>query len=352
MSPVELHDDFLRISIDGQRADFHLRWLRHNCDVDRHPLTGERTLDSSELPDRLSVSEAVLDDEVLRIRWTNDQRTSRYRVAWLREHSYSLGSAEPIPPSADTSKLELLGGRAPEAVADELVSRVLRDGAVIVRRDHPAPETETEAWIAAIEQRGFRTVGTHFGRIEDLRTDNTTNANTDQLGYTDARIQLHTDQPFLPEPPRLQLLQAIRRAERGGENLVADGRTAFRYLESLDADAAHRLTSTPVRFHRKQAQFEREVIAPIVTFESDRFRVRSSYFTVAPYKLPFAEMSAWYRAHDAYVRILRDPRHHHRFRLDPGDVLLYDNHRMLHGREAFTGARWVRGVYFDVVEDG
>ncbi len=44
-------------------------------------------------------------------------------------------------------------------------------------------------------------VETHFGRIEDLRTDNTTNQNTDQLGYTDAAINLHTDQPFIADPP-------------------------------------------------------------------------------------------------------------------------------------------------------
>src|SRR4051812_9680726 len=197
MGEVELFDDYLRISIDGQRADFHLRWLRHNCDVDRHPLTGERTLDSAELPDRLGVSEAVLDVDVLRVRWTNDQRTSRYPISWLREHAYASGREAVPPPSNDTSTLEILGGAGPHAIADELIARVLRDGAVIVRRDHPAPETETETWIAALEQRGLRTIATHFGRIEDLRTDNVTNANTDQLGYTDARIQLHTDQPFL-----------------------------------------------------------------------------------------------------------------------------------------------------------
>lgn len=44
-------------------------------------------------------------------------------------------------------------------------------------------------------------VETHFGRIEDLRTDNTTNKNNDQLGYTDAAINLHTDQPFIADPP-------------------------------------------------------------------------------------------------------------------------------------------------------
>jgi hypothetical protein len=70
----------------------------------------------------------------------------------------------------------------------------------------------------AFAGQGLRVIGTHFGRIEDLRVDNTTNANTDQLGYTDAPIDLHTDQPFLDEPPRYQLLQSIRRAEVGGES--------------------------------------------------------------------------------------------------------------------------------------
>ena len=35
--------------------------------------------------------------------------------------------------------------------------------------------------------------------------------------------------------------------------------------------------------------------------------------------------------------------------LSPGDFLLYDNHRILHGRTAFRGARWVRGIYFDPI---
>jgi gamma-butyrobetaine dioxygenase/trimethyllysine dioxygenase len=194
-------------------------------------------------------------------------------------------------------------------------------------------------------------VTTHFGRIEDLRTDNTTNAHTDQLGYTDAAIDLHTDQPFLDAPPRYQLLHGIRTADRGGETLLADGEAAFRYLASLDSEAAKLLQRTPVRFHRRQREFERVVTAPIITLHDGRIHIRSSYFTVAPYNVRFDRMTAWYRAHDRFVRILRDPRHHYRFRIRAGDVLVYDNRRMLHGRTAFAGPRWVRGVYFDEPSD-
>ena len=102
-----------------------------------------------------------------------------------------------------------------------------------------------------------------------------------------------------------------------------------------------------MRFHRKQKAFERIVDTPLVTWPDGVFRIRSSYFTLAPFKLPFERMEAWYRAVDRFTRIVRNPDHHYRFRLRPGDVLVYDNHRMLHGRTAFRGARWVRGVYFD-----
>lgn len=347
MTSVVVHDEFVRLVDNGRHVDFHLRWLRHNCDVDRHPTTRERLIDSAELPDQLAVREATIDDGVLRITWLHDNRTSRYPLAWLDRHAYAVNrEAAPRPPS-DVRLLELDGARGPAAVARDLLAKVAQHGAALVRREHPNPEVETEAWIDALDARGLRVIPTHFGRIEDLRTDNTTNANTDQLGYTDAAIGFHTDQPFLDEPPRYQLLQSIRVADRGGDSIVADGEAAFRYLASLDVEAADLLRRTPVRFHRQQKQFEREVISPTITLRDGRAHIRSSYFTVAPYQLPFDRMTAWYRAHDQFVRILRDPRHHFAFRLRPGDVLVYDNHRMLHGRTAFAGSRWVRGVYFD-----
>lgn len=346
MSQVEIHDGFLSVVESGKRSDFHFRWLRHNCDADRHPQTGERTIDSADLPDHLAVTDATIDDNVLRVTWQHDARVSRYPLAWLREHAYAVDRlATPRPPN-DVSILEIDGSAGPSEIAAELLARVRTHGAAIVRREHAQPEAETEAWIAALEAHGLGVIGTHFGRIEDLRTDNTTNANTDQLGYTDAAIDLHTDQPFLDHPPRYQLLQGIRIAD-GGDSIVADGEAAFRYLASTDAAAAELLLRTAVKFHRKQKQFERVVIAPVITNHRGRIQVRSSYFTLAPFELPFERMTAWYRAHDQFTRLVRDPRHRYTFRIRAGDVLLYDNRRMLHGRTAFKGARWIRGVYFD-----
>jgi gamma-butyrobetaine dioxygenase/trimethyllysine dioxygenase len=350
---LELHDEWLRVPLgDGDHADFHYRWLRHNCDRERHPRTDERTRCSSELPDDPSPRRAVLTDDALEIDWAPDGHASRYPLLWLRAHAYAPGRVAPPPPSSELAPLLLSAhGRPLADQVREALALVRVRGAAVMRHDPDdptPPEQATAAIVAAFEAAGLRVIDTHFGRIEDLRTDNTTNQNTDQLGYTDAPVHLHTDQPFLDRPPRYQLLQSIRRADTGGENLLADARAAFRHLEATDAHAAELLATVPVRFHRKQRDFERLVIAPIVSRRGDDdFRVRCSYFTLAPHALPFARTLDYYRAHDRFVRLLRDPRHHVRVMLEPGDWLLYDNHRTLHGRTGFTGARWVRGVYFD-----
>ncbi len=351
---LALHSDWLRVPLgDGEHADFHYRWLRHNCDRERHPQTGERTLCSSELPDQLAPRSATLTADALEICWEPDGHPSRYPLAWLRAHAYAKNQQLPEPPSSDLERITFdARGHDLASQVREALARVHDHGAAVVRRDilndTLAPEAATEAIITAFEAAGLRVIGTHFGRIEDLRTDNTTNQNTDQLGYTDAPIGLHTDQPFLDHPPRYQLLQGIRAADEGGANLLVDARAAFRRLAALDAHAAELLTGVPVRFHRRQKNFEREVISPMIVANGDDFLIRCSYFTLAPHALPFARMLDFYRAHDRFIRLVRDPRHHWHTTLAAGDWLIYDNHRTLHARTGFTGARWLRGIYFDV----
>ena len=350
---VEVSPGALRVHFGAGRghADFHFRWLRHWCDRERHPTTRERTLDSSELAAEVFPLEAGVEGDALRVRWAPDGHESEYALPWLYAHAYARDRAAVPPPPSELAPVELTSpGAADPAVIARALALVRERGVAVLRRTGPVdPETETEAIAAALEAHGLRVIPTHFGRIEDLRTDNTTNANTDQLGYTDAAIQLHTDQPFLDHPPRYQLLQGVRSADEGGANFLVDARAAARHLRDTDRAAFELLTRTPVTFHRRQKSFERTVVSPMLQHVDDdeAFLVRYSYFTLAPYRLPFEDMEAWYRAVDRFARLVRDPRNQLRLSLRPGEWLLYDNHRMLHARTGFRGPRWVRGVYFD-----
>lgn len=352
MSEVLRFDTWLRVPLPRGHADFHYKWLRHACDLDRHPTTRERTVDSSDIPDAVHATRAWLADGTLLVEWAHDGRVSRYLLAWLDAHAYARDRVGvPPPPSAlEPITLVRTPGSSLATIVAEALARLDAHGVVVVRRAREIitpPQDETEVIVEAFAAARLRVIDTHFGRIEDLRTDNTTNANTDQLGYTNAAVDPHTDQPFIAAPPRLQLLQAIRAADTGGESAVVDGRAAAAYLRDQAPEAYATLSSVPVHFHRRQAAFESLIVAPILSGEGQSFMIRYSYFTMDPQRLPFEHMPAWYRAYDAFARIVRNPAHQYRFALAPGDFLLYDNHRMLHARTAFTGARWLRGIYFD-----
>ena len=354
MPRIEPSPSYLRVHFgDGHHADLHWFWLRHECPLERHPQTSERTLSMADVKLDVRPKETWLDaGGTLHVRWrgaADDRPPSTYPIAWLRDHAYAPDRDAHERPLLREDFVAAAGPGA--AIPPDFRARLARDGAVIIpaRSETEAARPEhTERLIDEIAKTGLTVIGTHFGRIEDLRTDNTTNQNTDQLGYTDAGVDLHTDQPFLDDPPRYQMLHAIRTAPRGGESLLADAQAAADWLGATDAIALSLLETIPVRFHRKQKAFEKLFVGPILERRPDgRVHVRSSYFTMAPHRVAFARMEAFYRAYQTFFRWIAEPSHHLRFVLRPGEALVYDNHRMLHGRTSFEGDRWVRGVYFD-----
>ena len=145
----------------------------------------------------------------------------------------------------------------------------------------------------------------------------------------------------------MQLLQCVQRAETGGSNYFVNASHAALYLREIDPQSYYLLTTVPVHFHRKQKEFQSIHVGPIIETDADGIKqVRHSYFTLAPFRLPFWLTMAYYRAYRQYAAILYDAQSQYRVRLDRGDLVLYDNYRMLHAREAFTGPRHLRGVYF------
>jgi alpha-ketoglutarate-dependent taurine dioxygenase len=354
---ITLRDRWLRVRFEGgapTHGDFHYLWLRHNCDQDLHPATRERVVDASEFDEAIRPRDAWIEGgDTLVIHWDEpSERCSRYALAWLRAHAYAPGRVDPGGPDTDLAGITLDAAALGDALFDHALARLSARGVARIvgyrpRGEDVGPE-DTEALIDELTARGLAVIGTHFGRIEDLRTDNRTNANNDQLGYTDAAIDLHTDQPFLEEPPHFQALHCLQPAPVGGDTALVDARALSELLRAEDADAWEMLRTVPVVFHRKQRSFEKVLSAPVLGEDGPSgFRARYSYFTLAPFRVPFAQMERWYRAHRRFARMVRDPRHQLRFRLEAGDVVLYDNHRMLHARTGFTGPRWLRGVYFD-----
>ena len=305
----------LRVYLQGapfEHLDLHHFWLRSQSDLDRHPTTNERVVDSSEIDLESVVPESVnFTERELKISWMGENHVSTFTTEFLVENAYAPDLEEVPSPPSRLSRIMMDAttfGSLRELIPNVL-SQVEKDGVAIVTGCPADSEGHmTEELIEAVEQCGLVLQETHFGRVEDLRTDNSTNRNTDQLGYTDSGVQLHTDQPFIAKPPKFQMLQCVRPADKGGESFLVDGLAAARYLKSIDEDAFNLLSSIPVRFHRKQKAFESKQVKPILDFDSANapFQIRYSYFSMAPHIVPFGKMESYYRAYSKFAKIVRD----------------------------------------------
>src|SRR3546814_11897775 len=73
--------------------------------------------------------------------------------------------------------------------------------------------------------------------------------------------------------------------------------------------------------------------------------------TLFPYTSLFRSLlDDYYPARRRFGRLLRDPKYLVRYRLKAGECVVFDNHRVVHGRDAYgaeSGARYLRGTYVD-----
>ena len=61
--------------------------------------------------------------------------------------------------------------------------------------------------------------------------------------------------------------------------------------------------------------------------------VRHNNRSVAPWDLAYEDMVPFYRAHQTLATLLRQPEFGYRMAMWPGEYLVLDNQRVLHGRE-------------------
>ncbi|TDR56086.1 TfdA family taurine catabolism dioxygenase TauD, partial [Halomonas ventosae] len=73
-------------------------------------------------------------------------------------------------------------------------------------------------------------------------------------------------------------------------------------------------------------------------------------FLRGPLQAPFEEVEPAYEALMTLQRMLHEPAFTIRFTYRPGDLVIFDNRRLLHARDAFEGAsghRWLQGCYME-----
>ena len=170
---------------------------------------------------------------------------------------------------------------------------------------------------------------------------------------SDRALAVHTDLPYRGAPPGAQLLLACRSDVAGGASTLVDGHEAAARLAASDPAAFDLLTHVPVEHPYVREEVEIVGRAPLIELDADGAlgTIRRAPDLMGSPSVGPEQADEFYAALRAWWRLLDDPGRTHIVRLAPGDLLLFDNHRMLHGRTAFqlgaSGRRVLRGCYLD-----
>jgi gamma-butyrobetaine dioxygenase len=190
---------------------------------------------------------------------------------------------------------------------------------------------------------------TNFGELFDVRST----PDAIDLAYTALHLDAHTDNPYRSPVPGVQLLHCLVNETSGGLSTLVDGFAVAAALEAREPEAFRILTSTPVRFRYRDKSTELVASAPPIELDVSG-RPRTIHFSPRLDFVPLlqpAELSAYYRARRIFDRMLRGTEFEIRFLLNGGDLVMFDNQRLLHGRTGFDpaeGLRHLQGCYIDI----
>jgi len=330
----------------GVHGEFTALWLADNRAEDRHA-NGQRLIDILDLPAEVTITSAQIDGETLCVQFADDVPPFRRPLAWLRA---TLGPLRAVRPELDPHPW--LDGARLEATRDFAwldharftadaasrgvwLRRLARDGLAFLSAV-PSVEGTVVSTCALIGEVPH----TNYGRLFDVRAV----PSPENLAYTDLGLGLHTDNPYRDPVPGFQALHVLVASPDGGDSLFADGLALAEHVRRTDAAAFEVLTRTPVTFHYRAAGTDLCSVKPIIELgvEGDVRAVHYNNRSIAPLRASAAETDAFYRAYRSFATLLRAPRYQLRRHLHDGELVVFDNRRVLHGRSAFESLRHPR----------
>lgn len=341
---------------DGHHSRFHVLWLRDNCACRecRHPLALERTYNFIDhAPPVLTSAEVVSSGELeVQFQQGEESHVSRFLPGWLRTH-------DPV------ESLARAGNLTPRLWDDKIADRLTR----VDYSRYMGDREGIRAWISALKIHGIvllegvpevsrqllavaRRIGpvraSNFGEYYDVVSMPKPNASA----YTSMGLELHTDLANWRYPPDIQLLFCLKSAVKGGDSVFADGFAAAEELRASDPDAFELLTTQPVEYRFHDATCDIRTRARLIDTDRDGTlqRIRFNNWLRGATVFPEGVLEQMYTAIGKFWGMLRDPKYQLHLRLRPGELIAYDNQRILHGRAPFdasSGERHLQGCYIN-----
>jgi hypothetical protein len=330
---------------------------------------------------------------MLQIMW-DDEQESLYDLEWLARCSYDT-------PTTTTSNTRITKDLAIGAHADNdnntdcvpiptfdyeeimtvpdgcfrALHGIMQHGAILVK-SAPSIEHDLASTVALLGKHlagGSLSHGSLYGdtfHVQCMREAN-------NIAYTSEALPPHQDLTYYESKPFLQLLHCVSSAGVGGESVLIDSMAAAEELRHLAPDLFDTLCQAEATFLKQRQGADMVSFKPhIVTSNDDEVvAVHWSPPFEGPLQISPDMIDDYVMAYQAMACLLDNRLENNstllppaleqelrdyaqwytwEYALRPGEILVFNNQRMLHGRRAFSlqgdGQRHLIGCYTDVME--
>jgi gamma-butyrobetaine dioxygenase len=361
----EEHSDHLSLrSPSDEERSFHWIWLRDSCKCGScfNSHAKQKYFDSALLPLDTKPRSVSVGDETVDITWM-DGHQSRYSIAWLLEQDATRASdgtrprwlAWPGPQVVSEGTFAYADVMGDASVLGGALKHLFQYGLILIS-GKKSPDAD-------IDQLCDRFAGfvdrSYFGEFFDLEVK--PEDQTDSVAFSTKQLPPHTDIPYYSTPPDFQFLFGLKvsaaATESGdGQTRFVDGLAAALRLKESDPAYFTTLANTEVRYRAEypwaEKVYESETSIIKVDERGDVTKLVNNPSKMTFDRVPFERMPDLYRAYGEFKQLLIKHEASYSHTWAQGDMIVFDNRRIFHGREEFSPelARTLRGGYFREVE--
>lgn len=341
---------------DGTRQRFHALFLRENEVTEGviDAVTRERGIEVDRFAPDLTLRSAEITDTALRLTFSDGHR-ARLDPHWLRslaEGRWRPDHGIPTPRPWETAEMpEPPSFDGPAALAEDATLHAFLAAAW----EHGFARLRNLPVADGTVQRVGERIGTvrasNFGFLFSVETK----PDPDSTAYTAVSLDGHTDLASRETQPGLQLLHCRENTATGGASTMADGFAVAEAIRAEDPDAFAALTTLPWVFTNRHRDTDYRCSGPLVETDATGTvtEIRNTGFLRFFPDMAEADIPRAYRAVQLYNALCRSDRFLCRTPFAAGDLVLFNNRRMLHGRDSFdpqSGIRRLQGCYLETDE--
>ena len=172
--------------------------------------------------------------------------------------------------------------------------------------------------------------------------------------YTENALPLHTDVPYYTQPPGVFLFHCILNECEGGESFYVDSFACVNEFKKQYPNEFKILCNTEVTFRDLQQDWHLIATHPIIQLTANGEDILAVYDNHAArdgfnwLSDNFKLRSQWYKAYSLYRSFVENPSKRFIFKMNPGDLTIFDNWRVYHARNSFKGDnRHMEGCYVE-----